>query len=143
MRTLFDCCVGAPLAPDSWHTRCWRQSAERQAEDGSRDPRRVLALRRLDSGSGASPRVLQEAGVRSTVRSGGVAGELDRLGLNKVMKIQEITTKPKAPMTPDQARIEGLKAQAKRSQEAVKAERARQKVKAGQQALADLNLNRF
>ena len=39
-------------------------------------------------------------------------------------------------MTPDQARIEGLKAQAERSQEAVKAERARQKVKAGQQALA-------
>ena len=40
-------------------------------------------------------------------------------------------------MTPDQARIESLKAQVKRSQDAVKAERARQKVKAGQQALAN------
>ena len=56
--------------------------------------------------------------------------------LNSFMKIQEITTKSKGPLTPDQARIEGLKAQAKRSQDAVKAERARQKVKAGQQALA-------
>ncbi len=68
--------------------------------------------------------------------AGPVADELDRLGLNTVMKIQEITTKPKPAMTLDQARIEGLKAQAKRSQEAVKAERARQKVKAGQRALA-------
>lgn len=52
------------------------------------------------------------------------------------MKIQEVITKPKPAMTPDQARIEGLKAQVKRSQDAVRAERARQKVKAGQQALA-------
>ena len=68
--------------------------------------------------------------------AGPVAGEPDRLGLNTVMKIQEITTKPKPAMTLDQARIEGLKAQVKRSQDAVKAERARQKVKAGQKALA-------
>ncbi len=68
--------------------------------------------------------------------AGPVADELDRLGLNTVMKIQEVITKPKPAMTPDQARIEGLKAQVKRSQEAVRAERARQKVKAGQQALA-------
>jgi hypothetical protein len=52
------------------------------------------------------------------------------------MKIQEVITKPKPAMTPDQARIEGLKAQVKRSQAAVKAERARQKVKAGHLALA-------
>jgi hypothetical protein len=68
--------------------------------------------------------------------AGPVAGEPDRLRLNTVMKIQEVITKPKPALTPDQARIEGLKAQAKRSQEAVKAERARQKVKAGQKALA-------
>ena len=67
--------------------------------------------------------------------AGPLADEPDRLGLNTLMKIQEITTKPKPAMTPDQARIEGLKAQAKRSQDAVKAERARQKVKAGQQTL--------
>ena len=52
------------------------------------------------------------------------------------MRIKEVITKPQAPLTPDQARIEGLKAQVKRSQDAVKAERARQKIKAGQQALA-------
>jgi hypothetical protein len=52
------------------------------------------------------------------------------------MKIQEVITKSKPAMTPDQARIDALKAQVKRSQEAVKAERARQKVKAGQKALA-------
>ncbi len=69
-------------------------------------------------------------------RAGPVADEPDRLGLNTVMKIQEVITKPKPAMTPDQARIAALKAQVKHSQAAVKAERARQKVKAGQQALA-------
>ena len=68
--------------------------------------------------------------------AGPLADEPDRLGLNTVMKIQEVITNTKPAMTPDQARIEGLKAQVKRSQEAVKAERARQKVKAGQQALS-------
>jgi hypothetical protein len=68
--------------------------------------------------------------------AGRVADEQDRLGLNTCMRIQEVITKPKPPLTPDQARIDGLKAQVKRSQDAVKAERARQKVKAGQQALA-------
>lgn len=70
--------------------------------------------------------------------AGPLADEPDRLGLNTVMKIQEVITNTKPAMTPDQARIEGLKAQVKRSQAAVKAERARQKVKAGQQALAAL-----
>ena len=68
-----------------------------------------------------------------------MADEPDRLGLNTCMRIQEVITKPKSPLTPDQARIEGLKAQVKRSQDAVKAERARQKVRAGQQALANAN----
>ena len=40
------------------------------------------------------------------------------------------------PLTPDQARIKSLKDQAKRSQQAVKAEKARQKIRAGQQVLA-------
>ena len=39
-------------------------------------------------------------------------------------------------LTPDQARIKSLKDQAKRSQQAVKTEKARQKIRAGQQALA-------
>jgi len=68
--------------------------------------------------------------------AGRVADEQDRLGLNTCMNIQEVITKPKPPLTPEQARIEGLKAQVKRSQEFLKAERARQKVKAGQQLLA-------
>lgn len=42
---------------------------------------------------------------------------------------------PIKPLTPDQSRIKNLKDQAKRSQEAVKAERARQKIAAGQQQL--------
>jgi len=47
----------------------------------------------------------------------------------------ETTIKPIKPLTPDQAKIQGMKNQVKRSQQAVKAERARQKIKAGQQAL--------
>ena len=41
------------------------------------------------------------------------------------MKIEEIIIQPKPAMTPDQARLAALNAQVKRSQDAVKAERAR------------------
>ena len=51
------------------------------------------------------------------------------------MKVYEVTNKP---MTPEQARIKSLQDQAKRAREAVKAERARQKIKAGQKALAKI-----
>ena len=44
--------------------------------------------------------------------------------------------KPKKPLTPDQARIEAMKNQVKNTQKLIKAEKARQKIKAGQQALA-------
>jgi hypothetical protein len=54
----------------------------------------------------------------------------------KYMKIQEITTTTKAALKPDQARLAALKAQVKRSQDAVKAERAKQKLKTSQMALA-------
>ena len=47
------------------------------------------------------------------------------------MKITEVTTP-----TPEQQRIKAMQAQVKRAQEAVKAERARQKITAGQKALA-------
>ena len=43
--------------------------------------------------------------------------------------------KPQKPLTPAQARIKSLKDQAKRAQAAVKAERARQKIQAGQREL--------
>jgi len=45
------------------------------------------------------------------------------------------TIKPQKPLTSSQARIKSLKDQAKRAQAAVKAERARQKIQAGQQEL--------
>lgn len=48
----------------------------------------------------------------------------------------ETTIKPKKPLTPDQARIEGMKNQVKNTQKAIEAEKARQKIRAGQQALA-------
>jgi hypothetical protein len=46
--------------------------------------------------------------------------------------------KPKKPLTPDQARIQGMKNQVKRAQQAVKAEKARQKIRAGHQALSKI-----
>ena len=46
--------------------------------------------------------------------------------------------KPKKPLTPDQLRIKSMKDQVKRAQQNVKAEKARQKIRAGQQALAKI-----
>ena len=51
------------------------------------------------------------------------------------MKITEVTTP-----TPEQQRIKAMQAQVKRAQEAVKAERARQKIKAGQSQLAKASI---
>ena len=53
------------------------------------------------------------------------------------MRIYEITSTK--PLTPEQARLRNLKYQAKRAKDAVKAEKARQKIKAGQQQLAKVN----
>ena len=50
-----------------------------------------------------------------------------------LMKIIEVTTP-----TPEQQRIKAMQAQVKRAQEAVRAERARQKIAAGQKVLAKL-----
>jgi hypothetical protein len=46
--------------------------------------------------------------------------------------------KPKKPLTPDQARIQSMKNQVKNTQKAIKAEKARQKIKAGQRQLAQV-----
>ena len=43
--------------------------------------------------------------------------------------------KPKGPLTPDQARIKGLQDQVKHTQQAIKSERARQKIKKAQSEL--------
>jgi hypothetical protein len=51
----------------------------------------------------------------------------------------ENAIKPQKPLTPDQARIQGMKNQVKTTQKAIKAEKARQKIKAGQQELAKIN----
>ena len=53
----------------------------------------------------------------------------------------ETIIKPKKPLTPDQARIQSMKNQVKNTQKAIKAEKARQKIKAGQQALAQSGSN--
>ncbi len=42
------------------------------------------------------------------------------------------------PLTPDQARVKSMQDQVKRTQNALKAEKARQKIKAGQQQLANI-----
>ena len=55
----------------------------------------------------------------------------------KSMLVKEVTTiKPTRPLTPQQQRIDTLKQQVKRSQEAVKAERQRQQVAKAQAQLA-------
>ena len=51
------------------------------------------------------------------------------------MRFFEFASAIKKPLTPDQARIKSMQDQVKRSQQAVKAERARQKIKSGQQQL--------
>lgn len=56
------------------------------------------------------------------------------------MKIAEITTvKPIKPLTPDQARIDGLKKQKDAAAQRLKAERDRQKRQRAVQQLASLN----
>lgn len=57
------------------------------------------------------------------------------------MRFFEFASAVKKPMTPDQARIEAMKTQVKNTQKAIKAERARQKIKTGQQALVNANAN--
>jgi len=54
------------------------------------------------------------------------------------MRFYEFASAIKKPLTPDQARIKSMQDQVKRSQQAVKAERARQKIKSGQQQLAKI-----
>jgi hypothetical protein len=44
------------------------------------------------------------------------------------------------PLTPDQARIKSMQDQVKRSQQAIKAEKARQKIKAGQDQLRKISV---
>lgn len=53
------------------------------------------------------------------------------------MRFDEIA--PIKPLSPEQARLKSMKDRVKRDQEAIKAERARQKIKTGQQQLATTN----
>jgi len=52
------------------------------------------------------------------------------------MRMYEI--KKIKPLTPDQARVKSMQDQVKRTQQAIKTEKARQKIKAGQKALANI-----
>lgn len=52
------------------------------------------------------------------------------------MRFDEIS--PQRPLGPEQARLKSMKDRVKRDQQAVKAERARQKIKAGQAELAKI-----
>lgn len=52
------------------------------------------------------------------------------------MRFNEIA--PQKPLNPEQARLKLMKDRVKRDQQVVKAERARQKIKAGQASLAQL-----
>jgi hypothetical protein len=52
------------------------------------------------------------------------------------MRFYEIA--PQKPLSPEQARIKSMKDRVKRDQQAIKAERARQKIKSGQDALVKL-----
>ena len=64
------------------------------------------------------------------------------MDINTRMRFYEFMTqtiKPQKPLNAEQARLRNLKYQAKRAKDAVKAERARQKIKAGQQQLAQIN----
>ena len=54
------------------------------------------------------------------------------------MRMYEIKTIK--PLTPDQARVKSMQDQVKRTQQAIKAEKARQKIKAGQDQLKTVNL---
>ena len=49
------------------------------------------------------------------------------------MRFDEIS--PQKPLSPEQAKLKSMKDHVKQSQDAVKAERARQRIKAGQEAL--------
>ena len=53
------------------------------------------------------------------------------------MRFDEIA--PIKPLSPEQARLKSMRDRVKRDQEAIKAERARQKIKSGQEQLAQSN----
>ena len=57
------------------------------------------------------------------------------------MRFDEIALgAPSKPLSPEQARLKSMKDRVKRDQEAVKAERARQKIRSGQHQLATASL---
>ena len=57
-----------------------------------------------------------------------------------VTKMRMYEIKTIKPLTPDQARIKSMQDQVKRTQQSIKAEKARQKIKAGQHQLAKISI---
>ncbi len=60
-----------------------------------------------------------------------------RKELGTEMRMYEIKTIK--PLTPNQARVKSMQDQVKRTQQAIKTEKARQKIKAGQDQLRKIN----
>ena len=55
------------------------------------------------------------------------------------MRFNEIA--PQKPLSPEQARLKSMKDRVKRDQQAIKAERARQKIKSGQDQLIKASMS--
>ena len=53
-----------------------------------------------------------------------------------VTEMRRYEIKTIKPLTPDQARVKSMQDQVKRTQQAIKAEKARQKIRAGQKLLS-------
>ena len=58
-----------------------------------------------------------------------------------VTKMRMYEIKMIKPLTPDQARVKSMQDQVKRTQQAIKTEKARQKIKAGQEKLNQIISN--
>jgi hypothetical protein len=56
------------------------------------------------------------------------------------MRFDEIS--PQKPLSPEQARLKSMKDRVKRDQEAIKAERARQKIKSSQLVLSKMTIKK-
>jgi hypothetical protein len=56
-----------------------------------------------------------------------------------VTKMRMYEIKMIKPLTPDQARVKSMQDQVKRTQQAIKAEKARQKIKSGQDQLKNIS----
>ena len=94
-----------------------------------------MRLHEIQSNHPSTITVRHEQWLRDLIaRTQASAAEREREAAN-ITEAQPKTIKPIKPPTPDQQRIATMKANAKRADQAVKAERARQQQRTAQQAL--------